>query len=270
MNERDNNSPFDTILTSVDQRGVARVSLNRPGDHNALNAQLVSEMQVFIDSLGLRGDVRALVLSGMGDSFCAGGDFRWMQSAMKKDREARMADAVPLGTMLRDLNRLPFPVIGRINGPAYGAGVGLIAVCDIAIGARTAVCRLTEVRLGLIPANVGPYVVARMGEANARRVLLTAKAMTAEDAKKFGLLSEVVEEADLDHAIERELDDLFDCAPSAVTATKRLIEYVSSHDLPESAIYVAEKLADAWETKDAEEGISAFFSERKPSWATDH
>ena len=186
---------------------------------------------------------------------------------MTLDRPARVAQAAPLGRMLRDLNTLPFPVIGRINGPAHGAGVGLIAVCDIAIAVRTATCRLTEVRLGLIPANIGPFVVARMGEPNARRALLTARAMNAEDAKRYGLFSEIVDADALDRAIERELADLFACAPSAVAATKRLIEYVSSHELPENLAYVAEKLADAWETRDAEEGISAFFAKRKPAWA---
>ncbi|MET0541546.1 MAG: enoyl-CoA hydratase-related protein [Variovorax sp.] len=185
---------------------------------------------------------------------------------MKKTRSERVADCAELASMFRALDELPMPLIGRINGPAYGGGVGMISVCDVSIAVDSGVYCLTEVRLGLLPANIAPYVVARMGEANARRTFLTSSRMKASDARRLGLLSEVVAADQLDAAVERELADLLQCAPDAVAATKRLIAYVDQHDLPTSMIYIADKVADAWETAEASEGTTAFFAKRAPAW----
>ncbi len=185
---------------------------------------------------------------------------------MKKTRAERVADSAELATMFRALNELPMPLIGRINGPAYGGGVGMISVCDVSIAVDSGVYCLTEVRLGLLPANIAPYVVARMGEANARRSFLTARRMSATEARRLGLVSEVTPDDQLDAAVERELADLLQCAPGAVAATKKLIDYVDKHDLSTSMIYTADKLADAWETEEGSEGITAFFAKRPPAW----
>jgi methylglutaconyl-CoA hydratase len=257
---------FQTLLLDVDARGVARLTLNRPDTHNALNATLIAELKRAADWLAGEKGLRAVVLTGVGATFCAGGDLGWMQQNMKKTREQRVAESFELALMLRALNELPMPLIGRINGPAYGGGVGMISVCDVSIAVDAGVYCLTEVRLGLIPANISPYVVARMGEANARRTFLTAKRMTAAEAQRLGLVSEVVSAEQLDAAVERELADLLQCAPGAVAATKKLVSYVDSHDLPTSMIYGADKLADAWETDEGREGIEAFFAKRPPPW----
>ena len=218
------------------------------------------------DWLTGQSSLRAVVLTGASASFCAGGDLGWMQQNMKKSRAERVAESFELALMLRALNELPMPLIGRINGPAYGGGVGMISVCDVSVAVDTGVYCLTEVRLGLLPANIAPYVVARMGEANARRTFLTAKRMNAAEARRLGLVSEVVGAEQLDAAVERELAELLQCAPGAVAATKKLVSYVDSHDLPTSMIYAADKLADAWETEEGHEGIAAFFAKRAPAW----
>jgi len=257
---------FETLLLSVDARSVATLTLNRPATHNALNATLIAELKRAADWLTGQSSLRAVVLTGAGASFCAGGDLGWMQQNMKKSRAERVAESFELALMLRALNELPMPLIGRINGPAYGGGVGMISVCDVSVAVDTGVYCLTEVRLGLLPANIAPYVVARMGEANARRTFLTAKRMNAAEARRLGLVSEVVGAEQLDAAVERELADLLQCAPGAVAATKKLVSYVDSHDLPTSMIYAADKLADAWETEEGREGIAAFFARRAPAW----
>ena len=257
---------FETLLLSVDARGIATLTLNRPATHNALNATLIAELKRAADWLTGQSSLRAVVLTGAGASFCAGGDLGWMQQNMKKSRAERVAESFELALMLRALNELPMPLIGRINGPAYGGGVGMISVCDVSVAVDTGVYCLTEVRLGLLPANIAPYVVARMGEANARRTFLTARRMTAAEARRLGLVSEVVPPDQLDAAVERELADLLQCAPGAVAATKKLVSYVDSHDLPTSMIYAADKLADAWETEEGREGIAAFFARRAPAW----
>jgi len=257
---------FETLLLSVDARNVATLTLNRPATHNALNATLIAELKRAADWLTGQSSLRAVVLTGAGASFCAGGDLGWMQQNMKKSRAERVAESFELALMLRALNELPMPLIGRINGPAYGGGVGMISVCDVSVAVDTGVYCLTEVRLGLLPANIAPYVVARMGEANARRTFLTAKRMNAAEARRLGLVSEVVGAEQLDATVERELAELLQCAPGAVAATKKLVSYVDSHDLPTSMIYAADKLADAWETEEGREGIAAFFAKRAPAW----
>jgi len=257
---------FENLRLEIDARNVARLTLQRPDTHNALNAQLITELRRAVEWLRVRPGLRALVLTGAGKTFCAGGDLQWMQQNIGKTRAERIAESAELGLMLRALNELPLPVIGRINGPAYGGGIGMIAICDIAIAVDSGVYSLTEVRLGLLPANISPYVVMRMGEANARRTFLSARRMSALEAQRLGLVSEVVKAEELDAAVERELADLLQCAPGAVAATKRLIRYVHSHDLSASTGYAAEQLADAWETEEGLDGIDAFFAKRAPAW----
>ncbi|VDO16512.1 unnamed protein product, partial [Brugia timori] len=200
------------VYRIVDARNVATLALNRPATHNALNATLIAELKRAADWLTGQSSLRAVVLTGAGASFCAGGDLGWMQQNMKKSRAERVAESFELALMLRALNELPMPLIGRINGPAYGGGVGMISVCDVSVAVDTGVYCLTEVRLGLLPANIAPYVVARMGEANARRTFLTAKRMNAAEARRLGLVSEVVGAEQLDAAVERELAELLQCA----------------------------------------------------------
>ncbi len=170
---------YETLAIERDARGVARLTLNRPEAHNALGGPMLEELPAAARELDADSEVRVVVLTGAGESFCAGGDLRWMQEASRLDRAGRIASSGKIAAMLRALDRLSKPLVGRINGQAYGGGVGLVAVCDVAIAARDARFGLTEVRLGLLPANVGPYVVKKLGEAKAREIFFNGKLFDA-------------------------------------------------------------------------------------------
>jgi methylglutaconyl-CoA hydratase len=259
---------FETIRIARDERGVATLTLARPDKHNAMSATMIAELTRAADLLGEDDAVRAVVLAAEGKSFCAGGDLGWMRAQMEADRATRIAEATKLARMLLALDRMPKPLIGRVHGNAFGGGVGLASVCDIAIGAEAVKMGLTETRLGIIPATIGPYVVARMGAARARQVFMSARVFGAAEAERLGLLARVVAETDLDAAVEAEVAPYLACAPGAVAAAKALIRDVSSP--PDEAMIRAtiEALADRWETAEADEGIAAFFEKRKPAWAT--
>lgn len=210
--------------------------------------------------------MRVVVLTGAGKSFCAGGDFNWFASNVEKTRAERVKQSASLAHLLRRLDTLPKPLIGRINGAAYGGGVGMISVCDYTIGAKGAKFGLTEVRLGLLPANISPYVVARIGAAASRETMLSGALFDTARAERIGLLTEVVTHEELDEAVERVVQAHLQAAPGAVADTKRLIAFVAGHDLDDSMIYTADRLADAWETEEGIEGIDSFLSKSAPSW----
>jgi methylglutaconyl-CoA hydratase len=258
---------YKTLAIERDARGVARLTLNRPEAHNALGGPMLEELPAATRELEADSEVRVVVLTGAGQSFCAGGDLRWMQEASRLDRAGRIASSAKIAAMLRALDRLSKPLVGRINGQAYGGGVGLVAVCDVAIAARDARFGLTEVRLGLLPANVGPYMVKKLGEAKAREIFFNGKLFDAAQALRLGLVSEVVEAAALDEAVEREVGLFLKCGPRAVAESKALIHHIAAHGAMASVDYAIERLADAWEREESREGIAAFFARRKPSWA---
>lgn len=257
---------YQTILVQTDPRGVATVTLNRPDKHNALNGDLIAELTDAAESLASDPAVRIVILTGSGKSFCAGGDFNWFASNIDKTRGERVEQSATLARLLRRLDTLPKPLIGRINGPAYGGGVGMISVCDYTIGAEGARFGLTEVRLGLLPANISPYVVARIGKVHSRETMLSGALFDCARAERIGLLTEVVAPGDLDAAVERVVHDHLQAAPGAVADTKALIAYVASHDLDTNMVYTADRLADAWETPEGVEGINSFINKATPSW----
>lgn len=257
---------YETIRYETDDRGVCRLTLARASVHNAMNAELIAEMRDAAKRIAKDESVRAVVLTGEGESFCAGGDLRWMQANENATREDRMAAAGEIADMLFALDTLPKPLIGRINGPAYGGGTGLISVCDVAIGVADARFGLTEVRLGLVPATISPYVVRRMGHANARRVFFSGRLFQANEAKALNLLSEVVAPENLNAAVDAELAACLQAAPGAIAATKRLVDYVARHGPEENRTATLNALADVWETKEGKEGISAFLKKQTPWW----
>ena len=259
-------SDYETIQLEVDPRGIATLMLNRAEARNAMSQSMIVELQAAARWLAAADHVRGVVLTGAGEVFCAGGDLKMMQQQALGTRDDRIRDATALAELLAELDRLPKPLIGRINGSAFGGGLGLISVCDLAIGVESARFCLTEVRLGLIPATISPYVVARLGVPASRRVMLNARDMDAAMACRLGLLSEVVRADDLDVAVEREIVALLECAPGAVANAKQLIAFVSSHETEENIPYTARALADAWESAEIQEGIQAFLTKRKPSW----
>ncbi len=257
---------FETISISTDLRGVATLTLNRPEKHNAMSAQMIAELTQAAVQLGETSDVRVVVLAGAGKSFCAGGDLGWMQAQMAADPETRFVEARKLAEMLNALNTLPKPLIGALQGNAFGGGVGMASVCDVAIGVDSLKMGLTETRLGLIPATIGPYVIARMGEARARRVFMSARLFDATEAVDLGLLARAVPTDELDAAIEAEVQPYLSCAPGAVASAKALVRDLGPRIDDTVIDHTIRALVDRWETDEAQEGISAFFDKRKPSW----
>ncbi|WP_424833134.1 crotonase/enoyl-CoA hydratase family protein [Ruegeria sp.] len=257
---------FDTILLNIDARGVATLTLNRPEKHNAMSAQMIAELTQAAEMLASNDAVRVVILTGAGKTFCAGGDLGWMRDQMAADPETRFVEARKLAEMLNALNCLPKPLIGALQGNAFGGGVGLAAVCDVAIGADTLKMGLTETRLGLIPATIGPYVIARMGEARARRVFMSARVFDAAEAVDLGLLARIVPDELLNEAVEAEVLPYLSCAPGAVTSAKHLVQTLGPK-IDDSVIdQTIQALVRRWETDEAQEGIAAFFDKRKPAW----
>lgn len=257
---------YQTLKLAFDPSGVARLTLARPAVHNAMSIELVRELRHAVVEIERTASCRAVVFTGEGESFCAGGDLRWMQSILKQSRAERVAESAELAAMFYELNRLTRPLVGRIQGPAYGGGVGLVACCDVAIAARSARFALTEVTLGLVPANVAPCVVRKVGEANARRIFFTGKMLSADEAARMGLVAAAVEAGELDQVVESEIRSILRCAPGAVATTKRLVEYVLRHGDDDNRLYTPDRLADAWETAEGREGIGAFLDKRPPEW----
>lgn len=257
---------FQTVTLATDGRGVARLTLNRPERHNALDATMIGELADAAERLGSDPEVRVVVLAAEGPTFCAGGDLDWMREQMQADGAARAREARRLAMMLQALDTLPRPLVAEVRGPAYGGGVGLLSVCDMAIGADTARFAMTETRLGLIPATIGPYVLARIGGAAARRLMLPARRFDAREAESVGLLARVVPPEGTHEAVEEEVERLLACAPGAVADAKRLIRSLGGGVEPEAIEASIAALAARWETEEAQEGIAAFFGRRDPPW----
>lgn len=257
---------FETIHIDIDARGVAFLWLSRADKHNALSQQMMEELTEAAAQLGSDPAVRVVVLAGEGASFCAGGDLSWMKAQIGASVDQRRAGARVLAEMLSALNLLPKPLIGRVHGNAFGGGVGMMAVCDIAIAAADAKFGLTEVKLGLIPATIGPYVLARMGEDKARRVFFSARIFGADEAVVLNLAARVVSAADLDAAIEAEIAPFLLGAPGAIAAAKAQCRALGPRidaTVIENSI---DRLVAAWDGEEAPEGIAAFFEKRKPRW----
>lgn len=257
---------METIRIDTDARGVATLWLARPDKHNALSAQMIRELTEAAQILGTDPAVRVVVLAAEGKTFCAGGDLGWMQDQMAADSDTRRSGARELAMMLNALNTLPKPLIGRVQGNAFGGGVGMISVCDVAVAVPQARFALTETRLGLIPATIGPYVLARLGEGKARRVFMSGRAFDAEEATRLDLIAGVVALDALDGAIEAEIAPYLSCAPGAVAAAKRLARSLGPRidaDVIDSTI---DALVAVWEGDEAQQGINAFFAKAKPAW----
>lgn len=260
----------DNVLLQVDQRGVARLTLNRPDRHNAFDDQVIADIQTVLDGLAQRGDIRVLVLAGEGRSFSAGADLNWMQRMVELDYQNNLADARRLAAMLETLNTMPMPVIARVSGAAYGGGVGLVACSDIAIADSRASFSLSEVKLGLVPATISPYVVRAMGERAARRYFLSGEPISAATALRLGLISELVEADALDSAVEAVIENLLRNGPSAVAAAKQLIADVAYRPVDAALMeHTSALVAGIRVSEEGQEGLQAFLGKRRPAWYRD-
>lgn len=255
------------VLIDIADSGIAAVTMNRGAVHNAFNEDVIAALTDAFRRVGDDPKVRAVLLRGEGKSFSAGADLGWMKRMAGYGHEENVADAMGLATMLRTLDECPKPTIAVVRGAAYGGGVGLIAACDIAIASDTASFALTEVRLGLIPAVISPYVVAAMGERACRRYFLTGERFSAEEALRFGLLHEVVGPEDLEDRVDVVVQKLLESGPDATRAAKELIRAVARRPLTDEVVRdTAERIARQRAGAEGREGVGAFLDKREPSW----
>ena len=260
----------NNALLDIDARGVATLTLNRPEVHNAFDAALVQRLTELLMDIKSRDDVRAVVLTGAGRSFSAGADVNWMRSMAGCSEEENVEDALHLADLMSLLNSLPLPTVARVNGHAYGGGVGLVACCDIAIASSEARFALSEVRLGLVPAVISPYVVAAIGERNARRLFLSAEAMNAKLARRVGLVHEIAKPSKLDAALDDQLGMLLKGGPNALRESKELIFTVEGGGISaDDALKrrTAQIIAQLRVSDEGQEGLAAFLEKRDPEWA---
>lgn len=256
---------FDTIRVRVDERGVAQLMLNRPQKRNAMSGEMIAELTQAAEQLGSDATVRVVVLSGADGQFCAGGDLNWMRAQINADAATRAAEAGKLAAMLGALNAMPKPLIGRIEGGAFGGGVGLACICDVAYADPQAKFGLTETKLGLLPATIGPYVIARMGEGRARRVFMSSRVFDAPESVDLGVIAAVTD--DLDARIETEITAYLACAPGAVAEAKALAQRLGAAPGEAEVAASIQALVTRWDNPESAEGVGAFFDKRKPNWA---
>ena len=259
-----------TVSLAIDERGVATVTLDRPEKHNAFDDAVIAELDSAFATVAADSSIRVMVLASNGKSFSAGADLGWMQRMAAYSAEENLEDARALAEMLRKLDRLPQPTVARVQGAAYGGAVGLVSCCDIALGSTRARFCLSEVKIGLIPATISPYVIAAMGSRAARRYFTTAEVMDAETAHRIGLLSEVVGVDELDQAVEQHLEGLLDNGPEAIRAAKSLdLDYANqalSADLIDDS---CRRIADIRVSPEGQAGLKAFLDKADPPWRAD-
>lgn len=259
-------SQFDTILYEVEHR-IARVTFNRPDVHNAFNDIMIRELiQVFDDIQSKRG-IRVVVLTGKGKSFCAGADLNWMRKVKDYSYEDNLRESLELSEMLYKIYSLPKPTIARVNGAAIGGGTGLVAVCDIAIAASSAKFSFSEVKIGLIPACISPYVVKKCGEGRCREFFLTGERMVAERAQSAGLVNKVVAIEELDDTVNGYVSQLLSSGPEAITRCKELLRNVPHMSYDEVKKHTAEVIAQIRVSDEGQEGMNSFLQKRRPKWS---
>jgi methylglutaconyl-CoA hydratase len=257
-----------TVLSTIDSRGVATLTLNRPDKHNAFNGELIAELYDLLLQLEGYEAVRLIVLTGAGKSFSAGADLAHMQRMATAGPEENLQDTRAVARCLRKLAEFGKPVIARVNGNAFGGGVGLIACADIAIASDQAKFSLSEVKLGLAAAIISPYVIAAVGTRQAKRLLLTAASLTAQEAAQLGLLHGCVSAKELDQAVENQIELLLQGGPLAQQASKKLLAEISTLDKNRdfTEAHTAALLANLRMSPEGREGLSAFLEKRKPHW----
>ncbi len=260
---------YSTLQVSIDHR-VAVVWMNRATVRNAFDDTSIAELTAAFRALGDDGDVRAIVLAGRGPAFCAGADLAWMKRMAGYSHDENRADALKLATMLRTIHDCPKPVIARVHGDAYAGGIGLVAVCDIAVAAIEANFCLSETKLGLIPATIGPYVVRAMGVNAARRYFLTAEKFAAGEAYRIGLVHELSPLEELDGTINALLGTLLQTSGHAVAQAKALVRDLAVAPLDDALMHdTAARIADIRTSDDGREGVRAFLEKRKSRWVAE-
>lgn len=255
------------VTLTTDARGVATLTISRPEVHNAFDDALIARLDRLLAEAADDARVRVVVLAAAGRSFSAGADLNWMRRMADFDEQQNIDDALRLARLLRRLDRLPKPTVARVQGAAFGGGLGLVACCDVAVAARSAVFALSEVRLGLIPATISPYLVAAIGARAARRYVLTGERFGAEEALRIGLVHEVADDDALAAAVDGVVAALLRGGPASIAAGKELVAHVAATANDQALLAeTARRIARARASDEGREGITAFLGKREPKW----
>lgn len=245
---------------------VGRLTFNRPEIHNAFNAAVIDECAAALRAFDADQAIRLVVLTGAGKSFCAGADLNWMKSVVSQTYEQNLAESNRLADLFWQFYSFRCPIIARVNGAAIGGGTGFVAVCDLAVAAASAVFSFSEVKIGVVPACIGPYVIRKMGEGKARELFITGERMSADRAHAVGLVNAVVADDSLDTAIEQLCTSILSSGPQAVRTAKELIASVADMSPEQFRPYTAEVIARLRLSAEGQEGMNAFLEKRKPNW----
>ena len=261
---------MNKVITQIDSRGVAQVTLNNPDKHNAFDDQMIIELTNAFNALAANANVRIMLLKSEGKSFSAGADLEWMKRMASYSYQQNLNDAHALAAMLKALHQMPIPTIARVQGAAFGGAVGLISCCDIAVASSKASFALSEVKIGLVPSTISPYVIAAIGERHAKRYFMTAERFDTNTALQISLVHEAVEEQFLDDKVEQLITAILTNGPEAVVAAKQLVFAVSGKAIDSSLIeHTCEVIAGIRVSAQGQEGLSAFLDKRKPHWLKD-
>lgn len=259
------NNLYNSILIEKENK-VTKVILNRPDVHNAFNDVMINELLEVFNSIKKDTKTRVIVITGSGKSFCAGADLSWMKKIVNYSYEENLKESLELAELFYTINSSAQPTIARVNGAVIAGGTGLISVCDIVIAVETAKFSLSEVKLGLVPACISPYVLKRIGEKACRELFLTGERIDAYKAKEYGLVNYVVKEADLDKEVNEFVNLLLSSGPNAIAICKELIQKIPSMNPNEYKKYTAEIIAKLRISDEGQEGMNAFLEKRKPKW----
>ena len=256
-----------SAIQITQQGSVLTLTLNRPDMRNAFNDEVVAELTQAFQDAASRADVRALVLAAVGPAFCAGADLNWMRRMVDNTRAENLADAAALAEMLRVMYECPKPTVARVQGDVFAGGMGLVAACDMAVSVHSASFCLSEVKLGLIPATISPYVIRAMGARAAHRYFLTAERFSATEAHRIGFVHEVVSEEQLDAKVAELALALVSASPNAVRSCKMLLQEVAGRDIDAPLVArTVEGIADIRSSSEGKEGVQSFLQKRKPNW----
>jgi methylglutaconyl-CoA hydratase len=248
---------------------IGRVTFCRPEVHNAFNDQVIDEMTFAFKKLKTDPDVRVVILTGEGKSFCAGADLNWMREVKDRAYEDNLDEARRLADLFYDIYSFPKPVIGRINGAAIGGGTGFVAVTDIAVATQSAIFSFSEVKIGVVPACISPYVIKRVGEGRAREFFLTGERLSSERALEAGLVNRAVPDDLLDATVTGIVESLLSSGPEAIRVCKELLQCVPSQSVDDYKEYTARTIADLRQSAEGQEGMDAFLNKRKPTWVSE-
>ncbi len=256
---------FQTIRLAVDEK-VARITFARPEVHNAFNATMIAELAQVFDQVKAEASVRVVVLTGEGKSFCAGADINWMREIIDYSYEQNLSESLLLAEVLHKLYSFPKPTVAMVNGAAIGGGNGFLSACDIAVAAEEAYFGLSEVKIGLVPAAISPFVIRKIGESKAREYFLTGKRISAKKAQEIGLVNQVVPREKLEDTVDELISLLLTSGPEALASCKELIFQVPQMSLEEVKEFTARMIANLRISEEGQEGMASFLEKRKPNW----